>query len=54
MQFAVPGAWNDLDLLEVGNKGLTEVEWVMGFAFWATTSHIHARVHFPNFTGTVL
>ncbi|KIJ64233.1 carbohydrate-binding module family 35 protein [Hydnomerulius pinastri MD-312] len=34
-QFAGPGAWNDLDLLEVGNAGLTEEEWEMHFAFWA-------------------
>lgn len=34
-RFAGPGAWNDLDLLEVGNAGLTPAEWRMHFAFWA-------------------
>ncbi|KJA23230.1 carbohydrate-binding module family 35 protein [Hypholoma sublateritium FD-334 SS-4] len=34
-QFAHPGAWNDLDLLEVGNAGLTAAEQQTHFAFWA-------------------
>ncbi|KAG9310120.1 glycoside hydrolase family 27 protein [Chiua virens] len=34
-QFAGPGGWNDLDLLEVGNVGLTDAEWRFQFAFWA-------------------
>ncbi|KAG6898423.1 hypothetical protein C0992_004134 [Termitomyces sp. T32_za158] len=34
-QFAGPGAWNDLDLLEVGNTGLTAAEQQTHFAFWA-------------------
>ncbi|KAF9235698.1 glycoside hydrolase family 27 protein [Melanogaster broomeanus] len=34
-QFAGPSTWNDLDLLEVGNGGLTKDEWSMQFAFWA-------------------
>ncbi|KAJ7740275.1 glycoside hydrolase family 27 protein [Mycena maculata] len=34
-QFAGPGGWNDLDLLEVGNVGLTTVEQQTHFAFWA-------------------
>jgi len=33
--FAGPGGWNDLDLLEVGNVGLTLVEQQTHFAFWA-------------------
>lgn len=33
--FAGPGGWNDLDLLEVGNVGLTMVEQQTHFAFWA-------------------
>ncbi|KAH7927009.1 glycoside hydrolase [Leucogyrophana mollusca] len=33
--FAGPGAWNDLDLLEVGNVGLTVAEQESHFAFWA-------------------
>ncbi|KAJ3843756.1 glycoside hydrolase family 27 protein [Lentinula raphanica] len=33
--FAGPGGWNDLDLLEVGNDGLTTTEQQTHFAFWA-------------------
>ncbi|KAL0959822.1 hypothetical protein HGRIS_011501 [Hohenbuehelia grisea] len=33
--FAGPGAFNDLDMLEVGNAGLTVVEQQTHFAFWA-------------------
>ncbi|KAG6812301.1 hypothetical protein H0H92_003474 [Tricholoma furcatifolium] len=33
--FASSGAWNDLDLLEVGNSGLTTDEQQTHFAFWA-------------------
>ena len=39
-QFTGPGAWNDLDLLEVGNDGLTQVEWAMHFAFWAAAKQV--------------
>jgi len=34
-QFAGPGGWNDLDMLEVGNEGLTLPEQQTHFAFWA-------------------
>ncbi|KAF8182280.1 glycoside hydrolase superfamily [Pholiota molesta] len=34
-QFAQRGGWNDLDLLEVGNTGLTTSEQQTHFAFWA-------------------
>jgi alpha-galactosidase len=34
-QFASPGAFNDLDLLEVGNSGLSTEEQETHFAFWA-------------------
>ncbi|PFH49959.1 carbohydrate-binding module family 35 protein [Amanita thiersii Skay4041] len=34
-QFAGTGAWNDLDMLEVGNQGLTVAEQQTHFAFWA-------------------
>jgi len=34
-QFAAPGGWNDLDILEVGNSGLTVDEQQTHFAFWA-------------------
>jgi len=33
--FAKPGAWNDLDMLIVGNSGLTTAEAQTHFAFWA-------------------
>jgi alpha-galactosidase len=33
--FGRPGAWNDLDMLEVGNKGMTIEEQKTHFAFWA-------------------
>lgn len=33
--FAGPGAWNDLDMLEVGNGGMTVAEQKTHFAFWA-------------------
>ncbi|KAF8073970.1 glycoside hydrolase superfamily [Lyophyllum atratum] len=36
-QFAGPGAWNDLDMLEVGNTGLNAAEQQTHFAFWAAT-----------------
>ncbi|KAF9448720.1 carbohydrate-binding module family 35 protein [Macrolepiota fuliginosa MF-IS2] len=34
-QFAGPGGWNDLDMLEVGNSGLTLAEQQSHFVFWA-------------------
>jgi len=30
-----PGGWNDLDMLEVGNGGMTDEEYKAHFAFWA-------------------
>jgi len=39
-QFAGPGAWNDLDLLEVGNKGLTQAEWTTHLVFWAAAEQV--------------
>ncbi|KAM0190524.1 hypothetical protein ACHAPC_002690 [Botrytis cinerea] len=32
---AQPGAWNDLDMLEVGNGGMTDSEYVAHFSMWA-------------------
>ncbi|KAG7009840.1 alpha-galactosidase [Physcia stellaris] len=32
---AQPGAWNDLDNLEVGNGGMTDSEYVLHFSMWA-------------------
>ena len=31
----IPGAWNDLDALEVGNGGMTDAEYVTHFSMWA-------------------
>jgi alpha-galactosidase len=33
--FAGPGHWNDPDMLEVGNGGLTDVEYRAHFSLWA-------------------
>src|SRR4051812_22673990 len=33
--FARPGAWNDPDMLEVGNGGMTDAEYRAHFSFWA-------------------
>ncbi|KAG9099716.1 hypothetical protein FS749_000578 [Ceratobasidium sp. UAMH 11750] len=33
--FAEPGGWNDMDILEVGNSGMTLAEQQTHFAFWA-------------------
>ncbi|KAI9646730.1 hypothetical protein NHQ30_004727 [Ciborinia camelliae] len=32
---AQPGAWNDLDMLEVGNGGMTDAEYVAHFSMWS-------------------
>lgn len=31
----IPGAWNDLDMLEVGNGGMSDTEYVSHFSMWA-------------------
>ncbi|KAF1983965.1 glycoside hydrolase family 27 protein [Aulographum hederae CBS 113979] len=31
----IPGSWNDLDMLEVGNGGMTDAEYVAHFTMWA-------------------
>jgi alpha-galactosidase len=33
--FAGPGAWNDPDMLEVGNGGMTDIEYRSHFSLWA-------------------
>ena len=33
--YAKPGAWNDPDMLEVGNGGMTDVEYRTHFSLWA-------------------
>ena len=37
-QFAHPDAWNDPDMLEVGNGGMTDTEYRTHFALWAEMS----------------
>jgi len=32
---AIPGAWNDLDMLEIGNGGMTDTEYVTHMTMWA-------------------
>jgi alpha-galactosidase len=32
--YAGPGHWNDPDMLEVGNGGMTETEYISHFSFW--------------------
>jgi alpha-galactosidase len=34
-QYAGPGGWNDPDMLEVGNGGMTQAEYQAHFALWA-------------------
>ncbi|XP_039047783.1 alpha-galactosidase 1-like [Hibiscus syriacus] len=34
-EYARPGGWNDLDMLEVGNGGMTEDEYIVHFSLWA-------------------
>ena len=34
-QYAKPGAWNDPDMLEVGNGGMSHDEYQSHFALWA-------------------
>ena len=34
-QKAGPGQWNDLDMLEIGNGGMTRSEYITHFSMWA-------------------
>ncbi|PSK36014.1 hypothetical protein B9Z65_5829 [Elsinoe australis] len=34
---AQPGAWNDLDMLEIGNGGMNDDEYKLHFSMWAAT-----------------
>ena len=34
-KYSGPGGWNDPDMLEVGNGGMTTVEYQSHFALWA-------------------
>lgn len=33
--YAIPGGWNDPDMLEVGNGGMTKDEYIVHFSIWA-------------------
>ncbi|KAH6795999.1 hypothetical protein C2S51_036985 [Perilla frutescens var. frutescens] len=33
--YARPGGWNDPDMLEVGNGGMTKNEYIVHFSIWA-------------------
>ena len=33
--YAKPGAWNDPDMLEIGNGGMTDTEYRSHFCLWA-------------------
>ncbi|KAF8576670.1 carbohydrate-binding module family 35 protein [Ramaria rubella] len=53
--FAGPGAWNDLDLLEVGNTGLTVDEQKTHFALWAAAkSPLLISTNLTNVSTTTL
>ncbi|KAK8269710.1 hypothetical protein V6Z12_D11G148500 [Gossypium hirsutum] len=34
-QYARPGGWNDPDMLEIGNGGMTKDEYIVHFSLWA-------------------
>ena len=34
-KYAAPGGWNDPDMLEVGNGGMTTIEYETHFSLWA-------------------
>ena len=34
-KYAAPGGWNDPDMLEVGNGGMTTTEYETHFSLWA-------------------
>ena len=34
-QYAGPGGWNDPDMLEVGNGGMSTTEYITHFSLWA-------------------
>ncbi|KAJ7160140.1 glycoside hydrolase family 27 protein [Mycena filopes] len=54
-QFAGPGGWNDLDMLEVGNSGLTADEQQTHFAFWAAVkSPLIISTNLVNISSTAL
>ena len=50
--YAGPGGWNDPDMLEVGNGGMTTIEYETHFSLWAlmkvskkyhTCMHVHVQ-----------
>ena len=34
-KYAAPGGWNDPDMLEIGNGGMTQTEYTTHFSLWA-------------------
>jgi alpha-galactosidase len=52
-QDARPGAWNDPDMLEVGNGGMTTTEYRAEFSLWAEmAAPLIAGTNIPNMTAT--
>ncbi|KAJ8430777.1 hypothetical protein Cgig2_027855 [Carnegiea gigantea] len=39
-EFARPGGWNDPDMLEVGNGGMTKDEYIVHFSIWAISKEM--------------
>ncbi|TYH22376.1 hypothetical protein ES288_A04G123600v1 [Gossypium darwinii] len=39
-QYARPGGWNDPDMLEIGNGGMTKDEYIVHFSLWAISKVI--------------
>lgn len=45
---AQPGAWNDLDMLEVGNGAMTDAEYVAHFSMCKSHTHPHPNTHLTS------
>ena len=43
-----PGAWNDLDMLEVGNGGMTDDEYKVHFSMWYGDLHVSCNACITN------
>jgi alpha-galactosidase len=51
--YAHPGAWNDPDMLEIGNGGMTTTEYQAEFSLWAEmAAPLIAGTNIPNMTAT--
>ncbi len=42
--YSGPGHWNDPDMLEVGNGGMTDIEYQAHFSLWASSNHPYSSV----------